>query len=122
MVSLHNPAHFFRGSSAQLSTTKRLEHSAIGRRREGAGQGSEAAPAFRTIVVILDPVGRQLLQQQAASDIRGLARYEADLIAPDATLSDLMPNGVLALTVDPTEGQRYQGLVEDEALGEVGIR
>lgn len=53
-----------------------------------------------------------MVECSSEREIRGLARYHADQIAPDATLADLMPNGVLALTVDPTEGQRYQGLVD----------
>ena len=58
------------------------------------------------------PIPLLMIECSSERDIRGLARYEADLIAPDATLTDLMPNGVLALTVDPTEGQRYQGIVD----------
>ncbi|TFY94660.1 Hsp33 family molecular chaperone HslO [Pseudomonas nabeulensis] len=58
------------------------------------------------------PIPLLMIECSSERGIRGLARYEADLIAPDATLSDLMPNGVLALTVDPTEGQRYQGIVD----------
>ncbi|PRA30261.1 Hsp33 family molecular chaperone HslO [Pseudomonas poae] len=58
------------------------------------------------------PIPLLMIECSSEREIRGLARYEADLIAPDATLSDLMPNGVLALTVDPTEGQRYQGIVD----------
>lgn len=58
------------------------------------------------------PVPMLMIECSSEREIRGLARYEADRIAPDATLSDLMANGVLAITVDPTEGQRYQGIVD----------
>ena len=58
------------------------------------------------------PVPMLMIECSSEREIRGLARYEADQIAPDATLSDLMANGVLAITVDPTEGQRYQGIVD----------
>ncbi|NWA01204.1 Hsp33 family molecular chaperone HslO [Pseudomonas gingeri] len=53
-----------------------------------------------------------MVECSSEREIRGLARYEADQIAPDASLADLMPNGVLALTVDPIQGQRYQGIVD----------
>ncbi len=58
------------------------------------------------------PVPLLMIECSSERDIRGLARYEADAINPGATLADLMPNGVLAMTVDPTKGQRYQGIVE----------
>ena len=58
------------------------------------------------------PVPMLMIECSSEREIRGLARYEPDQIAADATLADLMPNGVLALTVDPTEGQRYQGIVD----------
>ena len=58
------------------------------------------------------PVPMLMIECSSEREIRGLARYDADQIAADATLADLMPNGVLALTVDPTEGQRYQGIVD----------
>ncbi|KPA89547.1 MULTISPECIES: Hsp33 family molecular chaperone HslO [Pseudomonas] len=53
-----------------------------------------------------------MVECSSEREIRGLARYEADRIAPGASLADLMPNGVLALTVDPVKGQRYQGIVD----------
>ncbi|KAE9659272.1 Hsp33 family molecular chaperone HslO [Pseudomonas sp. PB105] len=58
------------------------------------------------------PIPLLMIECSSERDIRGLARYEADQIAADATLADLMPNGVLALTIDPTVGQRYQGIVD----------
>jgi len=58
------------------------------------------------------PIPMLMIECSSDRDIRGLARYHAEQIAPDATLADLMPNGVLALTVDPTVGQRYQGIVD----------
>jgi molecular chaperone Hsp33 len=53
-----------------------------------------------------------MIECSSEREIRGLARYHADQIAPGATLADLMPDGVLALTVDPTHGKRYQGIVD----------
>ncbi len=54
-----------------------------------------------------------LLMVECSSDreLRAIARYEEDQIKSGATFQELMPEGVLALTVDPKEGQRYQGLV-----------
>ena len=52
-----------------------------------------------------------MVECSSEHELRGIARYEADQISSDATFSELMPEGVLALTVDPTEGQRYQGVV-----------
>jgi len=58
------------------------------------------------------PVPLLMIECSSERDIRGLARYEAEGIQPGATLAELMPNGVLAMTVDPNKGQRYQGIVE----------
>ncbi len=47
-------------------------------------------------------------------DLRGIARPdgEADFEAlADADLTQLLGQGVLTITVDPTQGQRYQGIV-----------
>ncbi|MFT6431404.1 MAG: molecular chaperone Hsp33 [Halopseudomonas sp.] len=51
------------------------------------------------------------LMVECASDqaVRGIARY-SEAIAGNS-LADLMPDGILAITVDPEEGQRYQGIV-----------
>lgn len=55
-----------------------------------------------------------LLMVECSSDreIRGMARYEAEQIPADASLSQLMPDGHLTLTIDPVKGQRYQGTVD----------
>ncbi|MGE6660880.1 Hsp33 family molecular chaperone HslO [Pseudomonas sp. NPDC077408] len=54
-----------------------------------------------------------LLMVECSSDreVRGIARYDESLLSPGATFSQLMPDGVLAMTIDPTKGQRYQGIV-----------
>ncbi|MBA1273829.1 Hsp33 family molecular chaperone HslO [Stutzerimonas azotifigens] len=62
------------------------------------------------------PVPLLMVECSSERDVRGIARYEADQIAPGATLSELMPEGVLAITVDPTRGQRYQGIVALEGF------
>ena len=45
-------------------------------------------------------------------ELRGIARYHAEQISADAGLHELMPEGVLAITVDPAGGKRYQGIVD----------
>ncbi len=59
-----------------------------------------------------------LLMVECSSDrqVRGIARYHAEQIEPGATLGELMPEGVLALTMDPARGQRYQGIVGLEGV------
>lgn len=58
------------------------------------------------------PVPLLMIECTSKREIRGLARFDAEQIKPDATLADLMPNGVLALTIDPAVGKRYQGIVD----------
>ena len=49
-------------------------------------------------------------------ELRGVARYHAEqLSGSQSSLKDLMPKGVLAITLDPEKGQRYQGIVSLEA-------
>ncbi|GAC1029813.1 Hsp33 family molecular chaperone HslO [Pseudomonas sp. No.21] len=57
-----------------------------------------------------------LLMVECSSDreLRGIARYHAEQVEPGAGLHELMPEGVLTLTVDPKQGQRYQGIVSLE--------
>jgi molecular chaperone Hsp33 len=45
-------------------------------------------------------------------ELRGIARYHAEQVTADAGLHELMPEGVLAITVDPAGGKRYQGVVD----------
>lgn len=58
------------------------------------------------------PIPLLMIECSSEREIRGLARYHAEQIGADATLADMMPNGVLALTVDPSHGKRYQGIVD----------
>lgn len=58
------------------------------------------------------PIPLLMVECSGDRDIRGVARYEADQIAADATLAQLMPDGHLTLTIDPVKGQRYQGTVD----------
>ncbi len=58
------------------------------------------------------PVPLLMVECSSERDIRGMARYEAELIEDGATLEQLMPSGELILTIDPLKGQRYQGIVD----------
>lgn len=58
------------------------------------------------------PVPLLMIECSSEREIRGLARYDEALIAEGAGLPALMPEGTLAMTIDPTNGQRYQGIVE----------
>lgn len=52
-----------------------------------------------------------MVECSSAREVRGIARYHAEQIAPGASLGELMPEGMLTMTVDPANGQRYQGIV-----------
>lgn len=52
-----------------------------------------------------------MVECSSERELRAIARYDAEQIESGASLSELMPEGVLAITVDPRKGQRYQGLV-----------
>ena len=52
-----------------------------------------------------------MVECSSEHELRAIARYDAEQIGADASLATLMPDGVLAITVDPTKGQRYQGIV-----------
>lgn len=54
-----------------------------------------------------------LLMVECSSErhVRGIARYDAEQIEAGASLPQLMPEGALAITIDPARGQRYQGIV-----------
>ena len=58
------------------------------------------------------PVPLLMVECSSERELRGIARYDADAINAGAGLHELMPNGMLALTVDPRHGQRYQGIVD----------
>lgn len=57
------------------------------------------------------PLPLLMVECNSRREIRGIARYESEQITDDMSLNELMPNGVLTLTVDPTQGKRYQGVV-----------
>ena len=64
------------------------------------------------------PLSMLMVECSSQQEVRAIARYSDDLRAD--CLRDLMPDGVLAITIDPDKGQRYQGVValEGESLAE----
>ncbi|WP_263261765.1 Hsp33 family molecular chaperone HslO [Pseudomonas sp. RIT-PI-S] len=57
------------------------------------------------------PIPLLMVECSNTLQVRGLARYDQALIGAEDGLQALMPNGTLAMTIDPTQGQRYQGIV-----------
>ena len=55
------------------------------------------------------PLSTLMVECSSDQAVRGIARYADDL--QEGSLTDLMPGGVLAITIDPNQGQRYQGIV-----------
>lgn len=60
------------------------------------------------------PITLIMAEASHERDLRGIIRTqddinETDLI--DKTLQELVGDGVLTITIDPTEGQRYQGII-----------
>ena len=47
------------------------------------------------------PIPLLMVECSGDREIRGMARYEAEQIPADASLSQLMPDGHLTLTIDP---------------------
>lgn len=54
-----------------------------------------------------------LLMVECSSDreVRAIARYDTELAEFPTDFRELMPEGILTLTIDPREGKRYQGVV-----------
>lgn len=60
------------------------------------------------------PLSTLMVECSSDQAVRGIARYAADIQGD--TLPELMPDGLLTITIDPQEGQRYQGIVPLEGL------
>ena len=56
------------------------------------------------------PVSLAVINGTNNQQLRGVARWQGE-IADDATLQQLFPDGYMAITVTPEEGERYQGVV-----------
>ncbi|MEI7347351.1 Hsp33 family molecular chaperone HslO [Dickeya chrysanthemi] len=56
------------------------------------------------------PLKLAVINGNHQQQMRGVARLQGD-IAPDSSLHDMVGNGYLVITITPTEGERYQGVV-----------
>ncbi|MFF7707453.1 Hsp33 family molecular chaperone HslO [Pseudomonas sp. NPDC007930] len=57
------------------------------------------------------PIPLLMIECSSEREIRGLARYDEAALGAATDLAELMPDGSLAMTIDPRKGQRYQGIV-----------
>ncbi|MBF9001885.1 MULTISPECIES: Hsp33 family molecular chaperone HslO [Vibrio] len=66
------------------------------------------------------PVSLAVINGDNQHKIRGVARWDGN-IAADAGLHELMGKGYLVITIEPKEGERYQGVVglEGETMSDV---
>lgn len=66
------------------------------------------------------PVSLVVINGDNNQKVRGVARWEGE-IADDATIHDMMGKGHLVITIDPKQGERYQGIVglEGDNLTEI---
>lgn len=65
------------------------------------------------------PLKLAVINGNNLQEMRGVARLQGD-IAPESTLKQMLGNGYMVITISPTEGERYQGVVglEGETLAE----
>ena len=65
------------------------------------------------------PLKLAVINGNNQQEMRGVARLQGE-IAPDSTLRQMIGNGYMVITISPTEGERYQGVVglEGETLAE----
>ncbi len=56
------------------------------------------------------PVSLAVINGSHDQKVRGVARFEGE-IADDASIHDMMGKGYLVITIDPKNGERYQGIV-----------
>ncbi|WAT00811.1 Hsp33 family molecular chaperone HslO [Rouxiella chamberiensis] len=65
------------------------------------------------------PLKLAVINGNNLQEMRGVARLQGE-IAPDSTLKQMLGNGYMVITISPTEGERYQGVVglEGETLAE----
>ena len=66
------------------------------------------------------PVSLVVINGNNEHKIRGVARWEGD-IESDATVHDMMGKGHLVITIEPKQGERYQGVVglEGDTLAQI---
>lgn len=65
------------------------------------------------------PLKLAVINGNNLQEMRGVARLQGE-IAQDSTLRQMIGNGYMVITISPTEGERYQGVVglEGETLAE----
>ena len=65
------------------------------------------------------PLKLAVINGNNLQEMRGVARLQGD-IAPESTLKQMLGNGYMVITISPSEGERYQGVVglEGETLAE----
>ncbi|MDE1312880.1 Hsp33 family molecular chaperone HslO [Vibrio aestuarianus] len=66
------------------------------------------------------PVSLAVINGDNEQKVRGVARWEGD-IADDADLHTLMDKGHLVITIEPKQGERYQGVVGLEGANLVEV-
>jgi molecular chaperone Hsp33 len=67
------------------------------------------------------PLKLAVINGNDQQEMRGVARLQDDaVIAADSNLHQMIGNGVMVITISPTDGERYQGVVglEGETLAE----
>lgn len=57
------------------------------------------------------PVSLAMVECSSSGEIRAIARYVEAEVPASLELQQMLPDGVLAITIEPKDGQRYQGLV-----------
>jgi molecular chaperone Hsp33 len=57
------------------------------------------------------PLSLLMVECSSVGELRGIARYDAAAVEGVDGLVQLMPEAVLAMTVEPKQGKRYQGIV-----------
>ncbi|WP_434144320.1 Hsp33 family molecular chaperone HslO [Photobacterium leiognathi] len=65
------------------------------------------------------PVSLAVINGNQNQNLRGVARWEGD-VKEDSSIHDLMGKGYMVITIIPTQGERYQGVVglEGDTLAE----
>ncbi|AKX59932.1 molecular chaperone Hsp33 [Thiopseudomonas alkaliphila] len=61
-----------------------------------------------------------MVECSSEREMRAIARYDQAQLGAEQGFKQLMPNGIMAMTIEPKDGQRYQGLVafEGETLAD----
>ncbi|MFN3068623.1 Hsp33 family molecular chaperone HslO [Serratia sp. J2] len=65
------------------------------------------------------PLKLAVINGNNRQEMRGVARFEGEIVT-DSTLHQMLGNGIMVITISPSEGERYQGVVglEGETLAQ----